>query len=164
MPGRRQYTNKKELQKLSKEQLIAKVENAQFTIASRGKRIGALYHTVQCLMNNHPDAVLVQRVAEDKSVIESLKTQLTQARTLAQQAMEARDQAVANQGSPRSSASGQHHDCVVCYREFDGDECRPVALNCGHILCEECCLKQEERTATCPKCRREFVSFLPLFF
>lgn len=136
-------TSPAKLKKMSKPELEQMVKKLEFTVKSRGLRIGALYHTVQRLMDGHPDRVLVERVAEDKNVIESLKTQLTQARTLAQQAMDARNQLATTAASDGGGAR-QKFDCVVCFEEFDEDEHKPVALSCGHILCEGCCLKQQE--------------------
>lgn len=133
---------------MSKQQLEREVEKLEFTVKSRGRRIGACYHTIQMLMQDNPHVTTV--------TLEDLRTQLTQAR----QQMSALMQARAGGVAPTNT---QKHDCVVCFEEFNQDECRPVALSCGHILCESCCLKQQERTAKCPSCRKEFASFLPLF-
>lgn len=149
-------TRRKNLERMTHAQLLQEAKRLQFTVTSRGQRIGALYHTIRHLMEDHPDRVGVVPPTDESN---SLRAQLTQARAQLVIAMETRGSVSNGQGALEKS------DCVVCFEKFSAT-CVPVALNCGHIYCEECILKAQSlnETPTCPLCRKQFTSFIPLFF
>lgn len=134
---------------------MAEAKRLQFTVTSRGCRIGALYHTIQRLMEDHPDRVMVTQPTDETN---TLRLQLTQARAQLAQIMETRANVHVGEGALEKA------DCVVCFEKFSATHV-PVALNCGHIYCEECILKAQslKERPTCPLCCRPFESFIPLF-
>jgi len=138
--------------KLSYAQLEDKVRKLEFTNRTRGSRIGALYHTLQRVIENHPDAVPVSSTVD-------LKQQLDQAREALRQRMQ---QPTTTSSEPDVAFSGA---CIVCYSAFNGETHKPTVLNCGHLFCEECILKHmTNKTApTCPCCRRVFGSFISIY-
>lgn len=147
---------KRKLETLSRAELLSEAKRLEFTVTSRGCRIGALYHVLRCLMEQHPDTVRVSTPTDETN---TLREQLKQARAQLVTAMQTRAPAV-------ESTVPAKADCIVCYDKYDEAEHRPVALNCGHVLCEDCVLKHQEIHAapTCPSCRTKFTSFIPLFF
>lgn len=154
-------TSAKAMQKMSRAQLEGEIKRLEFTVTSRGRRMGSMYHTIKHLIRDHPDTVHVHGMNnQEKDMIQHLQNQLTQSRSLMTQMM---------QNKPAASASDGDHvfkgDCVVCFETFNGTEHKPVALNCGHILCEGCVLKYQEfkDKPSCPQCRKPFQSFIPLF-
>jgi hypothetical protein len=44
--------------------------------------------------------------------------------------------------------------CVVCYELMIGKH-RPMALSCGHVMCEECLNRLEKES--CPVCKKEII-------
>ncbi|CAJ0951285.1 unnamed protein product, partial [Mesorhabditis belari] len=44
-------------------------------------------------------------------------------------------------------------ECPICYDEFDHAYKRPMTMNCGHSVCEDCSNKGMGTMKTCPKCR-----------
>lgn len=56
--------------------------------------------------------------------------------------------------------------CNICFEQYDKDERRPLAPNCGHIICEPCLLKitGEKMKPECPSCKRIIGSVVSLYF
>jgi hypothetical protein len=180
----RNYRTKKLSEKVmlskSKKELIAIIRNREHTITSRGSRMGAMYHTIRKLIEEHPDNVVFGRADTTSELIESLKAQLSASRVLLQQRVsnattttttEATESVAANSGSESPSTySTQSYDCVVCYEKFNKTDHKPIACSCGHILCEACLVAYQascgstNREVTCPSCRTVVKSFIPLFF
>jgi hypothetical protein len=48
--------------------------------------------------------------------------------------------------------------CHICTSDFDSTSHRPCALSCGHLLCEECSTKVQQK---CPVCRALFAPTKP---
>lgn len=40
---------------------------------------------------------------------------------------------------------------------------RPVALGCGHVICDGCIKQVRERQNDCPSCRKPIEKILPLY-
>ena len=61
-----------------------------------------------------------------------------------------------------SESSDLSGNCVVCYDTFNTTDKKPIAFQCGHILCIECICKHVE---TCPKCNNgnRITTFIPLY-
>ena len=131
--------------KMSREELLKEVKRLEFTVKSRGIRIGGLYCVIERLMSASAEARKV-------SMEVSLQEQLTIARL-----------AIAPNASS-TNHSLQYMDCIICYENFSETH-QAVALNCGHIYGEACIVAHQagKQTANCPVCRRAFQSFLPLF-
>jgi hypothetical protein len=147
--------SKKQRTAMTAPEMERKIEQLEFAMKSRGRRMGALYSVITKLMSDNPHVYHVEPAQDD--MVESLKRQLTQARALVAAAM------AASPAAPPAENKG--FDCVVCYEVFNQDVHQPVALSCGHVLCEQCCLTHQsgKDVAQCPTCRKPFVSFLPLF-
>jgi Zinc finger, C3HC4 type (RING finger) len=169
-------TTSKDLYKLSKQELVDEVKRLQFTISSRGCRIGALYSVIQGLMEESSRSVHVIVPPHDMSLIDSLKQQLDSSREALLKIMKEKGSLSKEEESSLESKEEQEinvkkrdmlsrTDCVLCYESFDDQEKRPVCLSCGHIYCERCILKYQDKktVATCPLCRSPFTSFIPLF-
>ena len=144
------------------DQLRAELLSANAANRARGSRLRSMYYMFERVMAEHPGMVSVR---ED----EDLGTQLERARA---DLGVARGQIATLMSTPRptdesaeksteDSAEASGHMCCVCWENFG--VARPVALPCGHVVCEPCCLKQQERAPKCPTCRAPFSSFLPLF-
>lgn len=165
------------------EQLRQELLKSYASVKQRGKRCASLYTMLQNVLSTHPNMVRVDE-RDLRVQLDQARAQLSQARSQlateiarheqpAAAAAAAGDQdadaALAAAGFVDDEQGGRArdtpvaHDCLVCWDTFN-DERRPVALPCGHILCEPCCLKQQERTPKCPSCRATFDRFLPLFF
>jgi len=174
MPARFSPKSSASIDKMALAQLKAYAKAATSSCKGRGSSIARLYWALQQTIDNHPNATAV--VGD-----QSLRHQLTQARALLAQRMGGPAPAAAASSSSSSSAAAglgqdedldgngngdpkQKHQCMICWTDFDDGEKKPVALSCGHILCETCACKEQETRAKCPACRKTFTSFLPLFF
>ena len=51
--------------------------------------------------------------------------------------------------------------CMVCYEKFNNTVHKPVAFQCGHVLCITCIASGQINQ--CPKCNAEITSVIPLF-
>jgi hypothetical protein len=155
-------TRRKNLDRMTHPQLLQEAKRLQFTVTSRGCRIGALYNTIKHLMEDHPDRVQVIHPTDETN---TLRAQLTQARAQLVEAMKARSGAEGAAGAGGGGGALEKADCIVCFEKFGGTRV-PVALNCGHIYCEECILKAQtlNEMPKCPLCRKVFTGFIPLFF
>ena len=56
---------------------------------------------------------------------------------------------------------GQCPQCMVCYEKFNNTVHKPVAFQCGHVLCITCIASGQINQ--CPKCNAEITSVIPLF-
>jgi hypothetical protein len=51
-------------------------------------------------------------------------------------------------------------ECTICNEEKSD---RAVLNKCGHAFCRDCAEKEFQRTKTCPFCRQQIVSVIPLY-
>jgi len=136
---------KKKIESLSRKELIKECKRLEFTVKSRGRRLGSLYHVIQMMITTSPNRVEVQSV-----------------QSLEQQIKDAIPPTTIDGGGDALSKC----DCIVCFESFNQDTRRPIAISCGHIYCTTCIVKHQEgkTVAHCPQCRKPFTSFLSLYF
>lgn len=178
------YVPLKSLNKKSREDLISEIKQLQNQLKFKGTKIGNLYYLVKDLIENHPhnfqlnQSNVPQNEGND-AMKESLQKELTKARdqikNLMQYAQKNGGGSINNSNDDNgkkeitdSEEKGEFQksmECPICMVAYSGEK-RAVALNCGHVYCEECLLKHQEGKfqATCPFCRKPFSSFLPLYF
>lgn len=60
-----------------------------------------------------------------------------------------------------AEASDIRGDCCVCYESFNTTIRKPVAFNCGHVMCLTCV--SNENIRDCPKCSGRITKIIPLF-
>ena len=144
---------------------LEEIRKLEFTVKTRGFRIGAMYHAIQQLLRNHPHVTQFQMPDPDSDQVESLRIQLSQARTLLAQQALPKDE-VDPAANPSIKTYPLHADCPLCYEQYNEGEKKAVAFGCGHIYCEECMFRYLKTTSepTCAQCRRPVEKFLPLFF
>lgn len=103
---------------------------------ANGKRCASLYWTIQQIIEKSGDAIVINEDVDLKAVIENLK----------------------DQPSEESDLKG---NCVVCYEDFNSTVHKPVAFQCGHVLCMSCVATG--LLEKCPKCSKEIKKVIPLF-
>lgn len=89
-----------------------------------------------------------QRLAESRVRINT--------RGMDKSALRAEFERIRDQPTDDSDIKG---DCVICYEGFNTTDRKPVAFNCGHVLCIQCALNIER----CPKCNGEINMIIPLY-
>lgn len=163
MPGRFSKKSEAALAKMSAEQLRAYVRQCHASISGRGTSIQRVAGALRCVLNNHPGMVSVSA-----SDVAALRRELTDARARLQQARAA---AASSSSNPAPAAAADADDvvttsevamaCSICYEKFDHAARKPVALGCGHVMCEQCCTRSS--APKCPYCRAPIARILPLF-
>lgn len=63
-----------------------------------------------------------------------------------------------NQPTEDSDLGGE---CCICYEKFNGTQRKPVASQCGHVVCITCMASGHLRN--CPKCSTRITKVIPLF-
>jgi hypothetical protein len=150
MPG---YTRKsdKTVNKWNIQQLRTEYKKLQTVVSTRGRTIGGLKFALEFLLEHGEDAgkrkislapgpgqeVDVQSVLERLKKDASQKAEIVEAKT-----------------------------CGTCYEDYDNLERKPVAFQCGHMSCLECCQKmiQTSNEWKCPWCKVPVTGITPLFF
>jgi hypothetical protein len=148
-------------------------------VKQRGYQIGSMYHVIQQILRDHPHLQPIQPPLEGQTEIESLRSQLSQARGLLRSrsapvpAAAAADEVDPDANQPKRvkiASYPLHAICSICFNAYDEGEHRANAFQCGHIFCESCLFEQKKTTTTtgrpfsCAKCRRDIVGLIPLFF
>ncbi len=56
-------------------------------------------------------------------------------------------------------------ECEICFEKFDKQKRKPMTiLPCTHTFCLECMEKLQYQTYNCPKCKKQIVKAVSLFF
>lgn len=164
MPSRFSTKSEAQLSKMSHAALLTYTRQCHASISGRGASIRRLAGALRMVMNNHPDMVSVE--AEDMA---RLRTDLSAARArlaAAAAPASATAGAVAEAATTTTTTSEATLACSICYEAFNHAERKPVGLGCGHVMCEECCLKSKPQSSNrplCPYCRAAIERVLPLF-
>lgn len=163
-----------------KQGLIEEIKRLEFTVKRRGYQIGGLYWVLQCMLEANPATYTLGSVAADsgETAMLNMKQELQAARdhvraTLGSRATNSNTVTSNSESGPtgkqeaEDSASDLPHNfqCNICFESFDKEEHRPVALDCGHVLCQGCLIKYTEKNkdAGCPSCKRPIQKILILY-
>ena len=105
---------------------------------SNGKRCAGLYWALKKTIEKMGDAIEVDNSESLHKILEDLN------------------------GQP-SEDSDLKGGCVVCYESFNTTIHKPVALQCGHVMCLSCIGHVKESMGSCPKCSKMISKVIPLF-
>lgn len=103
---------------------------------ANGKRCASLYWVIQQIIEKSGDAIQIDGDVDLNVVIGNLR----------------------DQPSEESDLRG---NCVVCYEDFDSTIHKPVAFQCGHVICMSCVATG--LLEKCPKCSKKIKKVIPLF-
>jgi hypothetical protein len=172
--GRRRfvYKSKKQLAKMSKEQLKTEVERVNFTVSRRGCTISTLYYALREMVANVPIQIAYNAVPDDQreAEIQRIDRELEQARVVLRTQHNLREQnapAVAGSASSdEEEAKRRKMSCQMCYEDYDDTMHRPAATLCGHLGCLDCFNKfmRAPGIPKCPHCRTNITRLVPLYF
>ena len=175
--GRRRfvYKSKKQLAKMSKEQLKTEVERVNFTVSRRGCAISTLYYALREIVANAPIQIAYNAVPDDQreAEIQRISRELDQARMVLRTRHDLREQnAPAVAGSASSDeeeakgAKRRKMSCQMCYEDYDDTNRRPAATLCGHLGCLDCFNRfmRAPGIPKCPHCRTNITRLVPLYF
>ncbi|KAI9143934.1 hypothetical protein BKA69DRAFT_1122960 [Paraphysoderma sedebokerense] len=147
------YTTRKQLNSQTKKKFVDdEIPYLHFTIRG-GQTIRGLRYVIHKLLTTGHGPIQPQTIPV---TIAELETQLAECRQVTQQLQEENRQ--------METCSFK---CDICYEQYnhsDHDK-QPLALMCGHLLCQGCFRKWvETQNRECHICREESPNFIPIFW
>jgi len=115
-------------------------KNNYLSSKAKGKSCACLYWAMQKLIENMEHVIPIENGNSGK---EQLKLMLE------------------NMNDQPSESTDLKGDCVVCWETFNNMERKPVAFQCGHVVCIKCAAN--DTIHKCPKCQEDIKKVFPLF-
>lgn len=171
---------------MSKKDLIKEIRRRDHQVSRRGCTIGGLYASLEYALNENPMTYPVSYTTGGTPTEreDQLKRELSSAREHVKRIMQNNEQrkkcekddmpiTQLNHNSKREGKEEESHKkmrefgCNICFENYDDETRCPMAFGCGHLLCGSCYIKKNiqdtGKNPTCPSCRADIKTVLPLF-
>ena len=103
---------------------------------ANGKRCASLYWVIQKIIEKSGDTIVINDGVNLNNIIQNLR----------------------DQPAEESDIKG---NCVICFEDFNSTIHKPVAFQCGHVMCMSCVASG--LLEKCPKCSKRIEKVIPLF-
>ena len=152
---------KKNWKSASRIELLNEISRLEFTVKRRGYQIGGLYNSLQNVLDGNPGTYTLGNVTSDNAdeVVKNMKKELESARTHIKQLISNKSEKHEENNIPKG------FDCNICFESYDTENKKPIALSCGHIICEMCLITYTKKIkdAGCPTCRKKIERVFVLY-
>ncbi len=170
---------------MSSKALAAELRKRDHQVRRRGFTIGGLYAALQYALEGNPLTYQTsyttggtptemegQLKRELTSAREHVKSLIKNARQKKEEEEDEMSVVKVHEREKESTPEESYEKlgdfgCNICFEKYDDEKIRPIALGCGHLLCNSCYIakntKDTGKIPTCPTCRADIQTMLPLF-